>query len=131
MGSIKEVYDFWNSRPCNIRHSNKSQDSVEFYDEVATKKYRAEPHKYDFLDLNRWKGKNILELGCGLGTDAIQFAKAGAKLVCIDLTENSLELCRKNFEVHGLQATFFKGNIEELDTILPESYLGSFDLIYS
>ena len=72
-----------------------------------------------------------LELGCGMGTDAIQFAKAGANVVCIDLTENSLALCKKNFEVHGLTGTFFQGNIEELDTILPESYLKFFDLVYS
>ena len=129
--NITDVYTFWNSRPCNIKHSNKSQDSVEFFDEVATKKYRAESHKYNFLELSKWKGKNILELGCGMGTDAIQFAKAGANVVCIDLTENSLALCKKNFELHGLTGSFFQGNIEELDTILPESYIRSFDLVYS
>lgn len=66
-----------------------------------------------------------------MGTDAIQFAKAGASVVCVDLTENSLNLCKKNFEVHGLTAEFFLGNIESLDTILPRSFHNSFDLIYS
>lgn len=128
---IQEVYNFWNSRPCNIRHSNKSQDTVEFFDEVSKKKYRAEPHKKEFLALEKWKGKRVLELGCGLGTDAIEFAKAGAEVVCVDLTENSLNLCKKNFEVHGLQGTFYQGNIEELSSFLPESDKNSFDLIYS
>lgn len=128
---LQEVYNFWNSRPCNIRHSTKSQDTVDFFDEVAAKKYRAEPHKLDFLALEKWKGKRVLELGCGLGTDAIQFAKAGAEVVCVDLTENSLALCKKNFELHGLNATFYQGNIEELDSLLPEEDRNSFDLIYS
>ena len=128
---ISDVYTYWNSRPCNIRHSNKSIDSVEFFDEVSEKKYRAEPHKKEFLALEQWKGKRVLELGSGLGTDAIQFARAGADVVCVDLTDFSLELCKKNFELHGLQGTFFQGNIEELDTFLPESYLQSFDLVYS
>lgn len=128
---IKEVYDFWNSRPCNIRHSTKSQDTVEFFDEVSKKKYRAEPHKKDFLALEKWKGKRVLELGCGLGTDAIEFAKAGAEVVCVDLTENSLTLCKKNFELHGLEGAFYQGNIEELHSFLPESYIGYFDLVYS
>lgn len=131
MATINDVYTFWNSRPCNVRHSDKSQDSVEFFDEVAAKKYKAESHKYEFLELGKWKGKRVLELGCGLGTDAIQFAKAGAEVVCVDLTENSLNLCRKNFEVHGLTGTFFQGNIEEIDSFLPESYKKSFDLVYS
>lgn len=129
--TIDDVHDYWNSRPCNIRHSSKSQESVEFFDEVAIKKFKAEPHKLEFLSLEKWKGKNILELGCGLGTDAIQFAKAGANVVCVDLTENSLNMCKKNFELHGLVGEFFLGNIEELDTILPEKFRNSFDLVYS
>jgi ubiquinone/menaquinone biosynthesis C-methylase UbiE len=128
---IDDVHSYWNSRPCNIRHSSKSQDSVEFFDEVAAKKFKAEDHKLEFLDLQRWNGKHILELGCGMGTDAIQFAKAGAIVTCIDLTENSLDLCKKNFALHGLQAEFFLGNIEELDSILPKDYAAKYDLIYS
>jgi ubiquinone/menaquinone biosynthesis C-methylase UbiE len=129
--TIDKVYSYWNSRPCNIRHSNKSQDSVEFFDEVAAKKFKAEDHKLEFLNLQQWNGKHVLELGCGMGTDAIQFAKAGAKVTCVDLTENSLNLCKKNFEVHGLEGEFFLGNIEELDTILPKDYKSKYDLIYS
>ena len=128
---INEVHEYWNSRPCNIRHSSKSQDSVEFFDEVAAKKFKAEDHKFEFLAVSLWKGKNVLELGCGLGTDAIQFAKAGANVTCVDLTENSLELCKKNFILHGLSGEFFLGNIENLDTILPEDYKNKYDLIYS
>jgi len=93
---IQQVHDYWNSRPCNVRHSSKSQDTVEFFDEVAAKKYKAESHKLEFLALDQCKGKRVLELGCGLGTDAIQFAKAGAHVTCIDLTENSLALCKRN-----------------------------------
>jgi SAM-dependent methyltransferase len=131
MPSIQDVHAFWNSRPCNVRHSSKSPESVEFFDEVATKRYRAEPHILSFMSPETWKGKRVLELGCGMGTDAIQFAKAGAEVVCVDLTENSLALCKKNFSVHGLSGEFFLGNIEELSTILPEYYKGTFDLIYS
>lgn len=129
--SIKEVYDYWNNRPCNIRHSTKSNDNVEFYDDVAIKRYKAEPHIKNFLELGKWKGKKVLELGSGLGTDAIQFAKSGALMTCIDLTENSIELCRKNFKLHNLNGEFYVGNIEDLDKILPNTYLESFDLIYS
>jgi len=107
------------------------KDSITFFDEVATKKFKAEPHKIDFLDLQNCKGKRILELGSGLGTDAIRFAKAGATVVCVDLTHKGIDLCQKNFELHNLSGEFYQGNIEELDTFLPTNYLNSFDLIYS
>lgn len=127
-GSIDDVQKYWNDRPCNIRHSNKSQDCVEFFDEVAAKKYKVEDHKYEFLALEKWCGKHILELGCGLGTDAISFAKAGAHVTCVDLTENAIILCKRNFELHGLSGEFYVGNIEELELFLPTK---QYDLIYS
>ena len=131
MPTIQDVYTFWNNRPCNVRHSSKSSDTKEFFDEVAAKRYRAEPHILSFLSLDLWKGKRVLDLGCGMGTDAIQFAKAGAHVVCVDLTENSVELCKRNFALHDLSGEFFIGNIEELTSVLPKEYEGSFDLIYS
>jgi 2-polyprenyl-3-methyl-5-hydroxy-6-metoxy-1,4-benzoquinol methylase len=131
MATIQNVHDYWNARPCNVRHSTKSQDTVEFYDEVAAKKYKVEDHKLEFLALEKWRGKHVLELGCGLGTDAIQFAKAGAHVTCVDLTENSLALCKRNFELHGLEGEFFLGNIEDLSSILPAGYEHKYDLIYS
>ena len=127
-GNIQNVYEYWNNRPCNIKHSNKPQNTVEFFDEVQAKKYKAEDHKLDFLALDKWSGKNVLELGCGIGSDAIMFAKAGAHVTCVDLTENSLNLCKTNFEVHGLSGEFYMGNIEELDAFLPSK---KYDLIYS
>lgn len=129
MDRLQKVHEYWNSRPCNIRHSSKSQDSVEFFDEVAAKKFKAEDHKMAFLELSKWNGKKVLELGCGMGTDAIQFAKAGAHVTCVDLTENSLDLCKKNFALHGLSGEFILGNIEELHTLLPAN--AKYDLIYS
>jgi len=128
-GTIEDVYKYWNARPCNIRHSSASQDTVQFFDEVAAKKYRIEDHKLAFLALEKWRGARVLELGCGLGTDAIQFAKAGAHVTCIDLTESAISLCKRNFELHGLSGEFYVGNIERLEDILPDC--ATYDLIYS
>ena len=43
---IDRVRDFWNRRPCNIRHSPKAVGSREYFDEVEARKYKVEPHKF-------------------------------------------------------------------------------------
>jgi len=73
------------------------------------------------------KEDKVLELGCGIGTDSINFARNGAHLTAVDLSERSLEICRQRFQVYGLLANFYCGNIEDLSSFLPAQ---RFDLIY-
>jgi SAM-dependent methyltransferase len=125
---IDQVRSYWNRRPCNIRHSTKPVGSREYFDEVEARKYFVEPHIPAFADFARWKGKKVLEIGCGIGTDSINFARAGADVTVIDLSDESLALCKKRFEVFGLKAHFYSGNAEELTKIVP---VEKYDLIYS
>lgn len=126
--TIDEVASYWNRRPCNIRHSTKEVGTRAYFDEVEERKYFVEPHIPAFADFARWKGKKVLEVGCGLGTDAVNFARAGADYHAIDLSDASLELARKRFEVFGLKGDLRPYNAEQLsEAFEPES----FDLVYS
>jgi SAM-dependent methyltransferase len=126
--SITDVADYWNRRPCNIRHSTKDVGSKEYFDEVEARKYFVEPHIPGFAEFDKWKGKKVLEIGCGLGTDATNFARAGADYTGFELSHASLELAKKRFETFGLQGKFYEGNAEQVDQIVQER---GFDLIYS
>jgi ubiquinone/menaquinone biosynthesis C-methylase UbiE len=128
MSIYKEVQNFWNNRPCNIKHSDKLFLSKEYFDEVEQKKYFVEPHIKDFAQFENWKDKNVLEIGCGIGTDSINFARNGANLTVVEFSEESLNICKQRFQVYGLQAQFYVGNAENLGDFLP---LQKFDLIYS
>lgn len=129
MSEFKNIKDFWNARPCNINHSKKKFMSKEYFDEVEQKKYFVEPHIPNFAEFKKWKGKKVLELGCGIGTDSINFARAGANLTIVELSDKSLDICKERFKVFGLNATFINGNIEDLDSIFTN--IEHFDLIYS
>ena len=127
---ITKVSDYWNARPCNIRHSTKPVGTREYFDEVEARKYMVEPHIPAFAEFDRWRGKKVLEIGCGIGTDTINFARAGAQVTSVDLTEKSLEVARQRAKVFGFEdrVKFFQANAEKLSDYVP---VEKYDLIYS
>jgi ubiquinone/menaquinone biosynthesis C-methylase UbiE len=127
---VDSVRDFWNRRPCNIRHSPRQVGTLEYFEEVRQRKYFVEPHIPEFAEFGRWGGRRVLEIGCGIGTDTISFAQAGASVVAIDLSERSLEIARQRAKVYGVtdKVRFIRANAERLsESLEPEP----FDLIYS
>lgn len=127
---IEAVREFWNSRPCNVRHSTKPLGSREYFDEVEARKYLVEPHIVTFADFPHWKGKRVLEIGCGIGTATISFARAGADVTAVDLSAESVELTRQRAEVFGFSDRVHAsvGNAEQLSDYVPPE---KFDLIWS
>lgn len=128
--TVDQVQRYWDQRPCNIRHSPKPVGSREYFDEVEARKYLVEPHIPRFAEFERWRGKRVLEIGCGIGTDTINFARHGADVTAVDLSSQSLELARKRAEVFGLsdRVHFFHGSAEDLASIVPPQ---PYDLIYT
>src|ERR1017187_963444 len=111
---ITKVSDYWNARPCNIRHSSQPVGTREYFDEVEARKYMVEPHIPGFAEFEKWREKRVLEIGCGIGTDTINFARHGARVTSVDLSEKSLELARQRARVYGLQdqGPFYRGHAE-------------------
>ncbi len=125
---IDLVRQFWDRQPCNIKHSNAEFGTRDYFDQVEKRKYFVEPHIPAFAEFDRWKDREVLEIGCGIGTDSINFARAGAKLTVVELSEKSLEIAKKRFEVYGLKAEFIVCNAENLSQYLAGR---QFDLVYS
>ena len=128
MISIDEVEEYWSRRPCNVRHSLLEVGTREYFDQVAERREIVEPHVGQFAEFNRWAGKKVLEIGCGIGTDAVNFAEHGAIYTGIDLSKESVKLTKKRFEVYNLNGRIFDANAEELSDVLEGE---KFDLIYS
>ena len=127
---LSAVQKYWNDRPCNIRHSRKEIGTREYFDEVERRKYTVEPHIPRFADFQRWRGKKVLEIGCGIGTDTMNFARHGAQVTAVDLSEKSLEVARQRARVFGLEdrIRFIQADAEHLAELVPAE---PYDLIYS
>jgi SAM-dependent methyltransferase len=128
--SVKTVQAYWDARPCNIRHSPRPVGSKEYFDEVEQRKYLVEPHIPGFAEFERWNDKKVLEVGCGIGTDTINFARAGAQVTAVDLSEKSLEVARQRAQVFGLsdRIDFQQANAELLTEVV---HVEKYDLVYS
>src|SRR5213082_1393774 len=124
---LKErVRAFWQEHPCGSKFSDAEIGTREFFDRVEQHRYEKEWHIPAAADFASTHGLSVLEIGCGVGTDGLQFARAGATYTGVDLTEAAVELARKNFESAGMPGQFRVSDAERLD-FTDES----FDIVYS
>ena len=128
MNLLDKIRHYWNTQPCNVRHSLSTVGTEQYFHEVNERRYFVEPHLRDFASFHLWRGRRVLEIGCGIGSDAEQFARHGAEYVGIDLSRESIELCRQRFEVFGLDGTFLEMDGADTDQL---ASLGQFDMVYS
>ena len=127
ISTLKErVRAFWQENPCGTKFADAPPGSRRFYELVEEHRYTKEWHIPAAAGFADAKDLAVLEVGCGLGTDGAQFAKAGARYTGIDLTDAAVELAQRRFELFDLPGTFRVADAEHLD--LPDN---SFDLVYS
>ena len=121
----QQIINYWNKNPCNINHGKSNINSIDFFNEVNIKRQTAQPHIAKFANYSQYNGKRVLEIGCGIGTDAEQFAKCNADYTGIDISDRSIDICQKRFRLLNLPGKFFVRNAaDDLND------LGKFDMVY-
>ena len=125
--NIAEVRSYWNANPCQSRLSQEPERR-RYFEEISRKRYQGRdwhvPVTAKFISFG---GKDVLEVGCGIGTDGIEFARNGARYVGVDLTPKSIELAKERFALFGVAGRFEVANAEEW-LPFPDK---SFDHVYS
>ncbi len=123
---IDRIREYWNGHIHDLAIAKHPVGSRGFFDDLE--EYRFDKLRYlpRVVDFASYAGKHLLEIGCGVGTDLIRFAQAGARVVGVDLAEVSIDLARKNFEAHGLEADLRVMNGEALE--FPDE---TFDVVYA
>jgi SAM-dependent methyltransferase len=124
----QRIKDYWNNQPCNVRHSKNPPGSLEFFQDVSARRYRVEPHIPEFAGFHLWQGRQVLEIGPGIGSDAAEFARNGSDYYAIDYSDESVKLAQQRFKVEELEGTFVCGDAS--DSGAYES-LPNMDLVYS
>lgn len=131
MGDLGEekqrAVEQWTQDPCGAVTGGDEFGTREFFDSVERARYSDyAPWMPSLMGFADFRGARLLEVGCGMGTDLLQFARGGADCVAIDLTPRSVETTRRRFALYGERGHFVVGDAERLP-FADES----FDVVYS
>ena len=125
-----EVRKHWEAEPCgtspDIVGGELERHSLAWFERVEEHRYDIEPFIHSVAQFTRHRGKRVLEIGVGAGTDHLQWARAGADLYGVDLTDAGIETTRRRLESYGLTSKLQRVDAETLPFAD-----GMFDIVYS
>lgn len=123
----KQVHDYWNVASCGTEFIKKEKFTRDYFDTIEEFRYTIEPEIFSFAQFSRYRGKKVLEVGVGAGTDFIQWLRSGALAHGIDLTQEAVTNVQQRCMQEGLTPQALSvGDAEQID--YPSA---SFDLAYS
>jgi SAM-dependent methyltransferase len=120
-----DVQQYWQATPCGTEES-QSTDEFQRYLDLEAYSEQMEPFIPRFADFHGCRGKRVLEVGVGAGTDHLHFARAGAVLSGVDLTDAATDITARRLEAEGFQSDLRTGDAEALP--FPDD---QFDVVYS
>ncbi len=118
----------WGQDPCGEVYGRGLEFGTrEFFDEVERHRYEEyAPWMPEVMGFQEFSGARLLEIGCGMGTDLLQFARGGARVTGADLTPRSVEISKLRFRLYSVPGQFVLADGERLP-FADES----FDVVYS
>jgi ubiquinone/menaquinone biosynthesis C-methylase UbiE len=108
--TVTAVHDYWNSHTLGFQYvtdPNIQVGSPEFFTHIRS---WMNPYKFPWImdriekEARLLQGKHLLEIGCGMGYDSLEFLKRGVKVTATDLTPNAVAIAKQHFKVEGVQA---------------------------
>jgi SAM-dependent methyltransferase len=118
----------WSEDPAGAVYGREHEFGTrEFFDEVERHRYQEYASWMpEVMGFKEFAGARLLEVGCGMGTDLLQFARGGAQVTGVDLTPRSIDISRRHFDLYGASGDFAISDGENLPFAD-----GSFDVVYS
>lgn len=120
------VRDYWNQHIHDLEITTHPVGSPGFFADLDQYHFEKLHHLPRLVDFDGYRGRRVLEVGCGAGTDLVRFARGGAIVTGVDLSASAIALARQNFAQHGLTADLREADGEHLP--FPDT---AFDLVYA
>jgi ubiquinone/menaquinone biosynthesis C-methylase UbiE len=125
-GLKRKVQNFWQNSPCDSWFTNEPRETPAFYRSLDEHRYKVHRRLQSAVGFEKTRGLRVLEIGCGCGSEAELFARAGAHYTALDLTNAAVSITHARFQLANLEGRFVQGDAEDLPFAD-----ASFDLVYS
>ena len=126
VATIDEVRAYWDHHIHDLDITKHPVGSRGFFDDLDQYHFEKLHHLLTLVDFNAYRGRQVLEVGCGAAVDLARFAKGGAIATGIDLAGSAIDLAKANFALQGLSGEFHVGNGERMP--FPDN---TFDFVYA
>jgi ubiquinone/menaquinone biosynthesis C-methylase UbiE len=110
----RQTQRHWSGSPCGSNTSEKQTLTKEYFDDVEAYRYRTHPWILKNIEQFDIKGKKVLEIGYGMGTDHLALARRGAIMHGIDITQRNFEITSSRFALYGESSGLVTGDAEHL-----------------
>jgi ubiquinone/menaquinone biosynthesis C-methylase UbiE len=123
---LDAIRQYWNTHIHDLEIAKHPVGTQEFFEDL--REYRFDKLRYlpEVVDFAAYKDQRLLEIGCGVGLDLVEFARQGSQVTGVDVAECAIELAMKNFAYHGVYGDLRVMNGEAL-----EFDDNSFDAVYA
>ena len=126
MATTAEVREYWNHHIHDLEITRHPVGSRGFFDDLDQYHFEKLHHLLRLVDFDGYRGRLVLDVGCGAAVDLARFARGGAVVTGVDLAPSAVALARANFEQQGLAGHFEVADGEQLP--FPDN---AFDLVYA
>jgi len=124
--SQNDVRDYWNERIHDLEITRHPVGSPGFFADLDQYHFEKLHHLLRLIPFDEYRGRRVLEVGCGAGTDLVRFARGGARVTGVDAAPSAIALARRNVSQQGLDA-----NLQVADGEALPFRDGVFDLVYA
>jgi ubiquinone/menaquinone biosynthesis C-methylase UbiE len=100
----ERVREYWNTHIHDLEISDHPPGTPGFFADLDQYHFEKLHHLLELIHFDEWKGKDVLDVGCGAGVEVVRFARAGARVTGVDIAESAIALARQNLAHQGLSA---------------------------
>jgi len=130
---VESIRSYWDAHPLGLQYVSDPGVKIgtaEFFEHIRP---WMNPYKFPWImqrieqQSTVLKDRRLLEIGCGMGYDSLEFIRRGVRVTAVDLSPRAVEFCKQHFHVVGADAEEVRVD-NALSLSFPDE---SFDAVWS